>query len=466
MVRFIIFVCLFYTSLSAQEVNPHLLQFEEYLGMVKQFHPVAQQGQLQVELGEANLLKARGAFDPKIEVDYDRKKFKNTEYFDKLSTVFKIPTWYGIELKGKWDRNSGEYLNPEAGLPADGLYSAGISFSLADGLWINDRMAQLKKAKVYREQTRSEQIIILNNLLFEASIAYFEWSKAYQEVAIYEDFYDNAQIRLEGVIKSIEVGDKAAIDSTEAKVTVQNRKLDLYEARLALTKSQLIVSNFLWLENQIPIELQPDAHPEVLEKFKVYELLLGERRNDGPIDLENHPKIQLLRSKAEQLTIEKRLRINKLLPDVSLEYNFYSEDPDAINSFNTANYYAGLNIRVPLFLRKERGELNMARLKLSEVEFDIIGNRLSLSNKIKGSEAEIDAYVEQLEVMEEMVLNYEALVKAEERRFGMGESSLFLVNSREQQLIASKIKRNDLNNKLFRAQAKLFESLGLDLAQN
>ena len=94
------------TLLFSQEAPEEVLNFEEYLGLVKQFHPLAKQADLTLKAGEAQLLKARGAFDPRIEVDYDRKKFKNTEYFDRLDAAFKIPTWYGIELKANFEENS------------------------------------------------------------------------------------------------------------------------------------------------------------------------------------------------------------------------------------------------------------------------------------------------------------------------------------------------------------------------
>ena len=76
------------------ETLEDILSFEEYLGYVKKHHPLMKQANLVLSVGEANLLKARGGFDPKIEVDYDRKAFKNTEYYDQLNATFKIPTWY------------------------------------------------------------------------------------------------------------------------------------------------------------------------------------------------------------------------------------------------------------------------------------------------------------------------------------------------------------------------------------
>ena len=83
-----------------QEID--VLPFSEYLGYVKKYHPIVKQANLVISESEAQLLKARGAFDPKLEVDYDSKKFKNTAYFNKLNTTFKIPTWYGVALKGEF----------------------------------------------------------------------------------------------------------------------------------------------------------------------------------------------------------------------------------------------------------------------------------------------------------------------------------------------------------------------------
>ena len=134
--------------IQAQETVENTLTLQEYLGFVKQYHPIVRQANLIVNQSEAKLLKSRGAFDPKIEVDYDQKKFKNTEYFDKLNATFKIPTWYGLEFKANFEQNEGAFLNPESDVPADGLYSVGVSLSLARGLLINERMAMLKQARL------------------------------------------------------------------------------------------------------------------------------------------------------------------------------------------------------------------------------------------------------------------------------------------------------------------------------
>ena len=108
----IMVVCFSGFGFSQSEKFSNVLRFDEYLGFVKKFHPIVKQAQLVIDESQAKLMKSRGAFDPKIEVDYSRKQFKNTEYYDKLNGTFKIPTWFGVEIKATFDDNEGSYLNP------------------------------------------------------------------------------------------------------------------------------------------------------------------------------------------------------------------------------------------------------------------------------------------------------------------------------------------------------------------
>jgi hypothetical protein len=54
------------------------------------------------------------------------------------------------------------------------------------------------------------------------------------------------------------------------------------------------------------------------------------------------------------------------------------------------------------------------------------------------------------------------LLAAEERKFSFGESSLFLINSRESKLIDAVLKQNLVQNKYYAAKAKLFNSLAVN----
>ncbi len=459
-----LFYVLFFivTSICSQENDNVALKFKEYLGYVKKYHPVAKQAQLNIGIGQAKLMKARGGFDPKLEIDYDRKKFKGLEYYDLLNATFKVPTWYGIEFKGGFEQNDGDFLNPQNSVPQDGLFNAGISIPVGQGLVINDRMATLRKAKFFREQTKADRDILINTILYDASLAYFDWLKAYNEKEIYDSFLKNAKIRFEGIKKSVLLGDKAAIDTVEAKITFQNRALSLEQAKVKLTKQSLILSNFLWFENNIPVELQPNVIPDPNVETDIDVTLEIEGSPLSDFTLENHPKLKSLNYKIEGLEIDRKLKANKLLPKIDLEYNFLTETPEVSRSFTTAEYKGGVSFRFPLFLRKERGDLKLAKYKVQDAEFELETTQLQIKNKVIGIYAELESFTTQNQLIATIVTDYNTLLAAEERKFSFGESSLFLINSRERSLINAKLKSVEVQNKFFKAKAKLFNSLAVN----
>jgi outer membrane protein TolC len=458
----IILISFNFIGFSQTEELSNVLRFDEYLGFVKKFHPIVKQAELVIDESQAKLMKSRGAFDPKVQVDYGRKQFKSTEYYDKLNGTFKIPTWFGVELKAAFEENSGEYLNPEAFVPDDGLYSAGVSMALGQGLWINNRMAALKQARLFREQAKADRDIYVNNILYEASLVYFEWLKAYNELLLFQNILVNAEFRYNGILKGVEVGENAEIDAVEARIAVNNRKLGLEQSRVKLMKSALELSTFLWLENNVPVELQPDVIPDVnTEPIVDATFNINQLREDNLV-LDEHPKMLSLGYKLEGLEVDKRLKANRLLPTIDAEYNFITEVPEVARTLNTAEYKGGINVVFPLFLRKERGDLRLAKIKLQDAEFEIDATRVNLQNKINALKQELESYVAQNEITTQMVEDYQRMLQAEERKFQVGESSLFLVNSRESKLIDGQLKAIEIQNKFFSTKAKLFNSLAVN----
>ncbi|WP_103071799.1 TolC family protein [Aquimarina sediminis] len=464
-INYIIVLVLLISIKSVTAQNDHepfdnSLTFEEYIGYVKKHHPLMKQAEIILNMGEAKLLKARGGFDPKIEVDYDRKKFKGTEYFDQLNATFKIPTWYGVEFKANFENNTGEYLNPNLTVPDEGLYSAGVSFSLAQGFLINERMASLKKARFFIKQTKANRDLLVNNLIFEASKAYFEWLEATNEQRIYNTFLENASTRLEAIKQSVEAGDKAAIEITEARITLQNRQLNLEAASLKKRKAILKVSNYLWI-NTIPVEIREDIMPVLPERNHIENSLKLDGITDTSTLLETHPKLVSLDAKIGGLSVDRTLKRNKLLPKIDLQYNFLTPEYQQIHTFTTTNYKAFVNFSFPIFLRKERGDVRLINLKLQDANFERAATSLKLQNKIEAVYQEINSLSTQTELIEDIVTDYKTLVSAEERKLFLGESSLFLINSREQKLIDAQLKENTLKIKQLTATINLYYALGV-----
>lgn len=448
----------FGTSWSQEPVS-EVLTYTEFLGYVKKFHPRIKQANLKISEGEAELMKARGAFDPKIEVDYNEKKFKDSEYYALLNSSFKIPTWYGIEVKAGFDNAEGIYVNPEHVTPNSGLTSIGVTVPVGQGLWINERMTDLRKGKLLVQLSQAEQKLAAVEVLYDASVVYFDWLKAHNELKLYQSYLTFAETRYLGIVKLIEQGDSRAIDSIEAGISIKNRQINLQDAQIKLVKAKLDVANYLWIEN-VPVELQDTIIPEENLQNTIVQELPFDQIETGTTLTDTHPKIQSLQRKIDILDLDRQLKANMLLPKLDLGY-YYLSEPSGFDNYRLNDYKIGLNFSFPLFLRKERGILNLAKLKLQDSKFELDFERLQLDNKMKAGRNEIEALQNQIQITNTLVQDYTTMLQSEERLFSFGESSIFLINSRENSLITSQISQISLENRYLNSYANLFRIMGI-----
>ncbi|OAB28011.1 Outer membrane protein TolC [Flavobacterium fryxellicola] len=453
-----VFIAFLFFGFAATAQNSPSKEFTytEFLGYVKKYHPLVKSANLEINKAQANLMMARGGFDPKIEVDFSQKQFKDKEYYSILNSSFKIPTWYGIEIKAGFDNNEGIYLNPENTVPNQGLTSLGITVPLGQGLFINQRMADVRKAKMQIQLSQAERKLQAIAVLYDASLAYFNWKKNFNEVQLYQEYNSNAQIRFKGIQTLIQQGDKPSIDSVEAGIIVKNRILNLEDSELKLAKAKLELSNFLWLENNIPLELSDELIPEIQLEFTIQESLKTNDLLNADFSITNHPKINALQSKIDMLNVEKKLKANMLLPKIDVGYSYISE-PSYIDNYQFQDYKIGLDFYFPLFLRKERGSLKLAKFKVQETEFALDLERVQLTNKINAQKMEIESLLRQKELIKALVQDNLTMLNSEERLFSFGESSLFLINTRENNLVIARLSKIALENRFYISNSELFK---------
>ena len=459
-IKYAVFSFLFFLGFLnsySQDFNKEELSYSEFLGYVKKYHPLVKQANLEVSNAQAKLMVARGGFDPKIEVDYNKKEFKGTEYYSLLNSSFKIPTWYGIEIKAGFDDTNGQYYNPQNRTPETGLTFLGINVALGQGMFINQRMADVREGKLQIKLSDAQRKLRAIEVLYKASEAYFEWRKSFNEAELYKSYLGFASTRFEGVKKLIEHGDSPAIDSVEAKITVRNRQLNVENGNLKLAKAKLNLSNYLWIEN-VPVELDENVKPEQNLIQTLEETLRTSAMMVNVETLETHPKIQALETKMSILEVNRRLKANSLLPKLNVGYNYISE-PVYFDSFNADDYKFNVDFSIPIFLRKERGSLRIAKLKIQDLKFDIDQQRLELKNKIKAQQTEIASLKRQKEVIDSLVKDYLMMLNSEEKLFSFGESSIFLINSRENNLVSAKLSQIGIENQFYISNAELFKIL-------
>lgn len=461
-VALLLFLLLSSASLSAQEVQK--LSFEDYMKWVQDFHPISIQANLNLRLGQMEVRKARGGFDPMLYGNLDKKEFNQSTYFEKREAGVLVPTWMGVELMGNFEQNSGAYLNSERNVPTNGLLSAGAAVNLGQGLLLDDRRATLQKAKLYEQATTVERLNFRNELNLQATAAYWKWAAAYENKLVLEEGVKLAEVRFNGIKRSYELGDQAAIDTVEALSQLLNRQYRLQLADITFFENTQVLNTYLWNDSGEPMLLDSAIIPQALSQF----LNPAPEAEELRTLVGRHPELLLTDFDLASLNVEKRLRTQELLPVVKLKYNFLTENlADARPSpLFENNYKWGVTVYTPLFLRKTRGELGSTIAKL---EIKQTGRNLKEQQLRTKLEAELNSWNvlnRQVRTLAENVKSLEALLTGETRRFEIGESSLFLVNAREVAVFDARVTLNELSSRLQIAYAKARFAAGVGFAEN
>ncbi|MEM6966541.1 MAG: TolC family protein [Bacteroidota bacterium] len=446
----VLFLILFPIWVSGQGIDTtQVFSLERYLGWVRTYHPVMQQAALLENQANASVLEARGVFDPKWFGDYEDKSFDQKNYFRIGEAGLKVPVWWGADIKVAYLWSNGTFLNPEANLPANGQAVLGIEVPLLQGLTFDQRRAQVKQARLLKDANEATRRVIVNELLVKAIETYWNWAFHYQVLGINANALELAEIRFENIKQSFLQGDKPAIDTLESLIQIQNIQIRYNEAIVAFQNMSLELSNFLWFENLTPLEVSSNLRPEDLEQF--WDFRSERPTNDFFRNItQTHPELQSILVKQEQLNIKERLKREQFKPNLRFDYNFLGDgfdwtpaagsDASPFNNLVTENYKWGLTFSYPLLLRKERGGLELVRLDQLDNQYKLREKELKIKNKVNAIFQQIEITYAQLQTLQATVSNYEKLLEAENIKFRIGESSIFLLNSREQKLIDAQLK--------------------------
>lgn len=441
---------------------PPVLTREAFVRLVLENHPMARQAALRPALGEATVRSARGAFDPMAVANYDEKRYDDKTYFELFNAGLKVPTWYGVELFAGYEENNGALLNAESSTPTDGLLKVGGQVSLGQGLLIDQRRATLRKSQAYLRGTQAEQEQLLNDLLLQALSDHTDWVAAYRAERIAVEALELAQLRFNAVRGSWRGGDRPAIDTLEAFLQVQDRQMRQQLAAMAFRNAGLRLSDHLWNAAQQPLELQPNVVPEPADLLSPASFHLADTAMTNA--LANHPLLAQASARIDQLEIDRRLRSEYLKPELDLQYQWLGNGAtfrdEETYPLLAQGHRFGVGFQVPLFLRKERGELTLAKLRLTDAGLGLERDRLRIRNRINERANNIEVLTAQVLLGSEMVVNNERLLAGENQRFAAGESSLFLVNAREVPLIDARIRQVDLEARLRKAYFGLEHEAG------
>jgi outer membrane protein TolC len=445
--------------------SAYAFTIENFYAIIMQHHPVVKQVDLLGEVARQEVRLARGSFDPKIEASLVKKNFNGVEYYNASNAELKFPTLFPIDPKVGIDRNKGEYLNPERYIGDTYDYRqlyAGISLPLGRGLFTDERRTALRQAQLFTQFTEAEQIKQLNKLLLDAAKDYWQWYYAYYNFRLYHRSVRIAKDVFNRTKINCEYGELAPIDTIQAKLTLQQRQIEQQEAWMEFQNTGTQISNYLWdsLSNPLMLSLRwapvDEQNTSALGTSTLNELM--DRAQ------ENHPELQKIRIKLQQLDYDRRLAIENLKPGLNLNYSLINQPVNPEWNFVTPtgdDYKFGLDFSFPIFLRKERAKFAFARIKISNTEYEERITNLRIKNDIQFAYNTLTNNQNILQQQQAMADNYNTLLRAELLNVENGESDLFKWNVQQEKLLQAQSKVLKLKTEVEKQKALLYWAAGI-----
>lgn len=463
----IAFLAAFCIALHGYSQNTRYLNLNDVYATVAVNHPIVMQANLVQEAANWDIRMARGNFDPAFYTDYSNKIFSGDDskaklYWDQIYSGLKVPTWFGADFNFNYQNATGTYLDNELTVPQGGLYTAGISIPVGRGLFIDNRRATLRQAQLYTTIAGAEKQKLINKTLFIITKDYWDWYYNYQKLLFTEKTYKLAKERYLLIAENVRNGEDAPIDSVEAHFNFIQREQSYMQSQTDFNNAGLGLSTHLWKDGIVPLELDTNIFPtdegtqvDSLLEIKVTQLIDSATTT--------HPEIVKLDFKLKQLDIDKRLSVENFKPIINVNYNFLSS-----NNFNTGfgpifrnNYKSGVEIYMPLFLRKERGKYNLIKNKINQTSFEREFTIRENKNNLLVAYNDFLMFKKLVQSQVLVVKNLQELYDAEQLKFTNGESTLFLINTRETNLINGQIKLAELKAKYAVAKANIKFAAGL-----
>ncbi len=450
-----LFALVFMVACFAQRVDTLAVNEASFLKQVYQFAPSVLNSGLQVDIQNQEWLAAKAVFEPKLGGTYAAKNYGDKLYYSKLDAGVKVKTPLGVKVTGGYTQNEGVFLNPEGTVPLQGIAYAGIEIPLGAGLFTDEDRTYIKQQRIENNAAGLVNQLEINDHLLSSGVAYWHWYESIMLLKLSQEAIEQAKNRWQYVILQNKIGEAADIDTLEAFINYQNRQAFLLESTIKWEKYRNYILNFLW-------------KPELQQKLVAplvdidYEAQFPDSFQQRQIT-QTHPYVQLL--VMDSMINQTNLMLAKeyYKPQVDLAFKL-QEDGDGIGKFNynpTQNNYVGLNVYMPIFLRNQRAKSEQAVIKN-----EVIGNKKKEA-LVKLENAQRTYYQNTINLKQSLDLlavtndNYKRMLDAEQAKFNAGESSLFIVNSRELKWIESREKYIKTYSDFRKSILDYYHSLGI-----
>lgn len=419
-------------SLCAADTSLRQLTLEDVYANIEKTFPSIILSTREIRKAEFDILSAQGAFDLAIK----GSATNNTGYYgsNRFESNLEKPTSiWGTSFFAGYRVSSGDFPDYYGERRTN---SAGeVRFGGRIPLWrdrsIDQNRLDLKQSEIQRQI--ADKVLNLEKLAVyrDAAASYYNWVAAGKRRKIVQDLLVIAEKRSEQIRKRAKLGDIPAIEERENTRAILARKEQVAAADRLLRKSALYLSLYhrnaeggmIIPENSM---LPPEFAPETALEAEIFE-------RDKLYALENRPELKKLMSEIEMEKNALAFHENQRGAQLDLILRG-SRDIQNGTNFRRDPWEGDFSLvfNIPLQTRKQDGKIGG-----TETKIDILRTKYAFQKDKIGLEANdarigVENALQRLKIIREELVVAESLAVAEKARFDLGDTTLLIVNLREQ----------------------------------
>ncbi|MEY4460112.1 MAG: hypothetical protein RL429_101 [Bacteroidota bacterium] len=423
-----------------------VVPWNEFIGTVRDRSVDVRVAQAKVREAQAKRMAAFAAFEPRIDLSSEGKDYGNDLQYrlDRAEARVGLPG--GIDLVGGASQATGAFINPERKTPIEGLANFGISAPLGGALIFSDRQYAWGAASRDLELEEAKLDRILRKVTLDAVKAYTFWQAQSEVQSAVDDALAVAAERLRLVREAYRLGERSEMDTLEAYLSWVDRQADAAKQQNLSAAAVADVERLLRGAEDISVNAR-GARPEERPVILGFNTQLS-TADPGAL---NVPELAMAGAALRRERLATTTAWAQWLPAPYVDYRMIQWGGSAWNP-EAVQWKVGL--AVPLFNQKARADLAGAQARLRAAQ----ANATSTQNAVEVLRAQLELQVQALDSELKALTASEtaayALLQQERRRFALGESTMFILATRESKYLESVQKRTLASAKLQSVEAE------------
>ncbi len=430
-------------SMSTAIADVKKLSLSEVLHSAQAHYPLVLAAEKSITIAKAQLLKASGSFDPNLLSGINTEPNGGYENYSNNAEL-SIPIVYGgARVFVGYRRGRGDwpiyYQNNLTN--SGGEFSYGIELPLLRDFMIDPQRANVMEGKTNIALQRQLVNEVLIDILTRAGIAYWEWVKCARMLQYSQELLKLANIREKALLRRHLLGDVAKVELVENDQFIYQRKAGLVFAQQNYLRASIVLSLYYRDSHGHPIIPRLSQVPQDHPLISMHASNITSWLRQSKKIIAANPLIKMFDRKIKIQEIKLRLVKNQLMPHLNLRVASQKQygsggDPRLLPTANTI----ALNFSIPVSRREARGQYQAIQAQIHQLTWQKNFQIQRLYAQFKTDLNELENDRKQYFYLRKEVDAAKLVEHAEMVRFREGDSSLFLVNQREQTTFSARLR--------------------------